>query len=161
MATRSAVIIESASGRVTLYRHWDGQLAVAGAAVARACADAACAEDILAALLAERHEDGARVYELADQAGQAGEEHVYLVQYRCASHDLPRHRCVGREVLSIQHAARPWGRTDWLSWPRRTYTVSAFVDAVNADRREVNRRLAAARAAGEGWALAATDYDLL
>lgn len=106
MATRSAVLIESAHGRVTLYRHWDGYLAEAGAALAEACRGAIDAEDILAALLQLHTDDGRRLFELADRPGHAGEEHVYLAQYRCAPHGLPRHHCGGDPTSSRSSTPR-------------------------------------------------------
>jgi len=164
MATRSAVLIESMSGRVALYRHWDGNLAEAGADLALACAGAACAEEILAALLQHRYREDRLVYELMDTPDDSGDlEHCYLVQYVCGDHGFARHYCGSGAALSIQHAERT--RTTetsvWRDWPRRTYTLAGFVEAVNADRRRVNEYLAHRRRDGDGWAIEAADYEML
>ena len=167
MATRSAVLIESMSGRVTLYRHWDGNLAVAGAALARACAAASCAEDIAAALLQQPDGRGGHVYELMDtlRPEDAGDlDHVYFVQYRCGAHGFGRHHCGSGAVVSIGHAERPrlaTSNTPCLSWPRHEYALPDFVEAVNQDRRRINALLAQRRRDGDGWALRAADYDML
>ena len=166
MATRSGVLIESMSGRVALYRHWDGNLAEAGAALARACAAASCAEDIAAALLQERDGRGEHVYELMDapRPDSAGDlDHFYFAQYRCRAHGFTRHHCGSGVVLSIQHAQRTAHEMSapWLSWPRQTYTLPGFVEAVNADRCRVNGMLARRRPDGEGWAQRCPDYDML
>ncbi len=166
MATRSGVLIESTSGRVALYRHWDGHLAEAGAALARACATASRAEDVAAALLQEHDRRGEHVYELMDapRPDSSGDlDHFYFALYGCRAHGFTRHHCGSGVALSIQHAQRAAHQMSaaWLSWPRRTYTLPGFVEAVNADRRRVNALLAQRRRGGEGWALRSPDYDML
>ena len=167
MATRSVVLIESTSGRVTLYRHWDGNLAAAGATLARACAAATCAEDIAAGLLQLLDDRGKHLYQLMDtpRADVPGDlDHVYFVRYRCGAHGFERHHCGSGFVLSLAHAERPphaTVNTPCLSWPRREYALPGFVEAVNQDRRRVNALLAQRRRDGEGWALQAADLEML
>lgn len=173
MSTRTNIIILAGDSRIYLYRHCDGYLAETGADLYEKARDAAgtperhpsptgAADKFLRALLAERYEQQSyekeprTVYELT--SGLHGDiEHCYTIDFQAR---------FNTGELSIRHATRPddWHAigaesVDWASAGRR-YSLEEFAQAVNADRRACNKRLAELRASSKFYA-DSEDYPMI
>ncbi len=164
MSTRTNIIITVGDTRVFLYRHCDGYPAETGAdlyekvsaaygTAEKHYADAALADRLVRALLSEYYdpptyapEQHKPVYEITN--GLHGDiEHVYTVSM-AAAYDGGRLA----EGPSIRHATRPddWYENglnvDGWAFGGRRYSLDAFRELVNIDRRECNVRLAKLKA---------------
>jgi hypothetical protein len=158
MSTRSMVVVaqryDGDGGKgIPLYRHSDGYLAEAGAAIVETLKDnPPDCEAVLARLLALRYEydgeDHGPIYRAATwrPEGQSDLEHVYAINY----FTVGGARCGVRNaatVWRIKHFHREgWtekgaGGGDYREWPVTEYTVEGFAAAVNAERREINVRM--------------------
>jgi hypothetical protein len=147
---------------LTLYRHCDGYPAEAGAAIIEVLkGNPPDCEAILAGLLAMRYDrkDGTSepIYRPVtygpDQQGDL--EHVYSIRRQKADD--------GTVAWTVTHSHRiGWteGSDEVPSWPKQTYSLAAFVEVVNQERRQMNYRLKQLRASSKHYA-EATDYPML
>jgi len=141
MSTRSNIVIENGSSRIYIYRHWDGYLAEAGADILAKLKASSSPSRFLELLLAERYEkqsyetEAKRVYELTTEV-HGDIEYLYVIKFRDVREDLRigyAHRKVYSDGALEERDVVLGG-------------VESFVQAVNAEIRETNRRLAKLRA---------------
>jgi hypothetical protein len=126
--------IRGTYGQVALYRHCDGYLAEAGAALAEALKGTTHPETAAARLLAPEYEatsfrPAAPVYRFTTAADDHGDlDHTYEAAYR-------------NGAWTVLHAARN-SFSEGEGWhPVATYTLAEFAVAVNRDRAETNKRI--------------------
>ena len=143
MSTRSVTVIHMnyTDAKLSLYRHCDGYLAVAGAALVAAIQGATCPEEVAGRLLCMTYdrEQGPlsrAVYHVTTSADDHGDaEHVYSAW-------------LSPEGWRVRHSVRlAWNETadDSATWPSTVYTVAEFAAGVNDERRRWNKRLARIR----------------
>jgi len=150
MSTRSVTVIrfQYTDTAIALYRHCDGYLAVAGAALVEAIQGATCPEEVAGRLLCmtyDRETDSRlrAVYHVTTSADHHGDaEHVYTAW-------------LSPDGWRVRHSVRPsWSETadDTATWPRTNYTLADFAAGVNDERRRFNQRLAARQKTEPYWA---------
>jgi len=158
MSTRSVTVIQLqyTDTAIALYRHCDGYLAVAGAALVEAIQGATCPEEVAGRLLCmtyDRETDSRlrAVYHVTTSADDHGDaEHIYTAW-------------LSPDGWRVRHSVRPsWSETadDTATWPRTNYTLSDFAAGVNDERRRANLRLAGIRKAQPYFADVA-DFEML
>lgn len=145
MSTRSVTVIQMdyTDQQLSLYRHSDGYLAVAGAALVEALNGATCPEQVAGRLLCMTYDRATEprlraVYHVTTSADDHGDaEHVYTAW-------------LSPDGWRVRHSVRlAWDETshDSATWPSTVYTVAEFAAGVNDDRRRANNRLAGIRKA--------------
>ena len=143
MSTRSVTVIQMnyIDRQLSLYRHSDGYLAVAGAALVEALNGATCPEQVAGRLLSMTYDTATEprlraVYHVTDSADAHGDaEHVYTVWLS------PEGWRVRHSVPSFWDG--PSARV--TGWPSQVYSVAEFAAGVNDERRRWNIRLARIR----------------
>ena len=172
MSTRCNIIVKSGKSTVYLYRHSDGYPAETGADLLAKVQTAygppdahrsieGAADHFVRAIFAEHYEQQSyetspkAVYELTtDLHGDI--EHCYQVEFA---------EMFAAGPVSIRHAARPanWHESghEVEDWARgRRYSLQQFAELVNAERRDMNARLAKLRTTSKHYA-DATDYPMV
>ena len=158
MSTRSVTVIQLqyTDTAIALYRHCDGYLAVAGAALVEALDGATCPEEVAGRLLCMTYDRETEsrlraVYHVTTSAADHGDaEHVYTAW-------------LSPEGWRVRHSVRPsWSETadDSATWPSTVYTVAEFAAGVNEERRRWNIRLAGIRKAQPYFA-DTLDFEML
>ena len=158
MSTRSVTVIQMnyTDAKLSLYRHCDGYLAVAGAALVEALDGATCPEEVAGRLLCMTCDTATEprlraVYHVTTNADDHGDlEHVYTAW-------------LSPEGWRVRHSVRSvWGGpSDHVTgWPSSVYTVAEFAAGVNDDRRRWNIRLAGIRKAQPYFA-DTLDFEML
>lgn len=158
MSTRSVTVIQFqyTDTAIALYRHCDGYLAVAGAALVEAIQGATCPEEVAGRLLCMTYDRETEsrlraVYHVTTSADDHGDaEHIYTTW-------------LSPEGWRVRHSVRPsWSETanDIATWPRTNYTLADFAAGVNDERRRSNTRLAKLRTAQPYFADVA-DFEML
>lgn len=155
MGTRTTIkIMQDGEIVISLYRHWDGYPAETGADLLETALQHNDAANLAKNLLAkcyekEEHETEPRhVYKIEATAGDI--EHYYIVAYNW------------KETIKFFHASRPSWDVDVMDWihAAREYTPSQFAEIVNAERRQINQRLAQLREEQPTLYKDATDYPM-
>lgn len=162
MSTRCNILVSLGESRVFIYRHCDGYLAETGADILAKLMAAIGKPDarrspsgaanlFLRSLLEERYEKASyeseprAVYELtSDWHGDI--ECAYWVDF-------------SEDGVKINFASRPRSYPDldtWIAKPT-AYSLDAFRFLINAERRDMNKRLAELRASSKAYAECA-DY---
>ena len=144
MSTRSVTVIQMnyTDSKLSLYRHSDGYLAVAGAALVEALNGATCPEQVAGRLLCMTYDRATEprlraVYHVTTSADDHGDlEHVYTAW-------------LSPEGWRVRHSVRlAWDERasgDSTTWPASVYTLADFAAGVNDERRRANMRLAGIR----------------
>lgn len=148
---------------IPLYRHCDGYLALAGAAIAEVlAAGAPDCEAVLAGLLSMRYEretgPSEPIYRAATwlPEAQGDLEHVYYIAPAATLDDNGNRVRPAVTQWTVRHYARParsWDakHEDYRNWPGTTYDLARLIEAVNKDRAEINARLKARSPEAEGY----------
>ena len=159
MSTRSVTVIQMnyTDSKLSLYRHSDGYLAVAGAALVEALNGATCPEQVAGRLLCmtydrEQEPRLRAVYHVTTSAADHGDaEYVYTAW-------------LSPEGWRVRCSVRPaWDETagdDFTTWPASVYTLADFAASVNDDRRRANMRLAGIRKA-QPYLAGAPDFEMV
>lgn len=154
MSTRSMTIVTEGAMSVYLYRHCDGYLGEAGATLFECIGKAGeypSGGSLVAALLAS----GCRYEVVFHRPEDQGDlEHVYVAILR--GHD----RTPG---FFLGHYARPSYdfKGSWRQWPATCGDSEALRAIVNADRVQMNARMAMLRRSQPGAFAGCEDYAML